>query len=278
MTRPFRGPGPFGFSPGAYGGRVPGPLNYGPGASASPTQGGTATSKRRGITVNPASEISGPNWAKMIKASADLPQFIEDQVGWDHDSLTTPKIIKVPSGTREREWLPDYHAAFEGGWEISTCHLEVTAEGDSSSQHVTVGVMPHLSAGEKLGRATPVTDKWSNYKDTVLTFGWTFPTFDALSQTGAFLKSQRGLVVIATRVVLALGGSGQTLKLSDPEMVETLIHEVSVHAGRATEGLSDLHGDKTVERRTREIHDEFAKPGPNSMTSRVYDLLEQFYK
>lgn len=279
MTRPFRVPGPLGSSPGAGGGRLPGPLHYGDGSSSSAPPTKAAPGKRRGISVNPASEITGAEWARMVKASTDLPDFIEDQLGWSNGSLTTPEKFKVPKDTREREWLPDYLAAFAGGeWELSTCHLEVSAQGDSSNQRITAVVVPHLSKDEQLGRATPLKDSWHDFKDVVITFGWTFPTFHKPSQTGALLKSLRGLVLVANRVVLTLGTAVQTLKVEEPQMVATLLHEIAVHAGRGTRHLPDLHGDETVERLTKEINEEFKKPGENSVKYRSYDLIEQFYK
>jgi hypothetical protein len=279
MTREYRIPGPLGLSPGAGGGRLPGPLNYGHGPSGGQTQVGTAAAKHSGITVNAASEIAGAEWEKLLRASTDLPEFITSQVRWVNGSLTTAEKFKVPTDTVTREWLPDFVAAFErGGWELSTCHLEVTARGDSSSQQITVIVVPHLSKDERLGRATPVKDTYTNFQEVVLTFGWTFPAYHAPSETGALLKSHRGLILVANRIVLTVGDSVQTLRIGESEMVETLTHEAAVHAGRANLGLSDLHGDETVERRTREIREEFKKPGIKSIKSTVYDLIEQFYK
>jgi hypothetical protein len=215
----------------------------------------------------------------MLRASTDLPDFITNQVRWMNGSLTAAEKFKVPTDTIAREWLPDYLAAFKGGgWELSTCHLEVTARGDSSSQQITVTVKPHLSNDERLGRATPVKDTYTKYQEVVLTFGWTFPMYHARSETGALLKSNRGLILVANRILLTLGSSPQSLRIGESEMVETLIHETAVHAGRANQGLSDLHGDETVERRTREIDDEFKKPASNATKSRVYELIEQFYK
>lgn len=279
MARLDRIPGPLGWSPGAGGGRLPGPLHYGPGTPAPAPQVGTATARRRGITVNAASEISGAEWGKLFGANADLPDFITSQVRWVNGSLTAAEKFKVPTDTIARAWLPEFVAAFaQGGWDLSTCHLELTADGDASRQQITVVVVPHLATDERLGRATPVKDTYTSYKDVVLTFGWTFPTYHAPSETGALLKSNRGLILVANRIALTLGRAPRPLTIDESEMVETLTHEAAVHAGRANLGLSDLHGDDTVESRTLDIRREFKKPGFQSTKATIYDLIEGFYQ
>ena len=142
-----------------------------------------------------------------------------------------------------------------------------------------VRFVPHLSKDERLGNFTPVRDTWINYKDVILTLGWTFPRYHAKSETGALLKSKNGLILVASRIVVTLGTRAQTLAVSEQEMVKTLTHEIAVHAGRANRGLSDVHGDETVEKRTTEVNGEFGQPaGTKPTRSQVYDLIEQFYQ
>jgi len=278
MARQLRDPAPLGLSPGAPGGRLPGPLRVEPGKSPTPPAQFGKAARQGGITVNAASKIAGPQWAAMISGNTELPEFITEQLSWANNSLTIAANFKVPKNTIERGWVPDFRAAFlKEDWEISTCHLEITARGTSSSQQITAILVPHLSEGERLGRITPLKDTWTNYDDIVLTFGWTFPKFHARSETGASLKSNRGLVLVAHRIVLTLGTNIQNFNISEGIMVHTLTHEVGVHAGRASQGLSDIHGDKTVESRTQEIDQEFGKSGIKALKSQIYDLIEKFF-
>src|SRR5262245_63446951 len=126
MARQLRDPAPLGLSPGAPGGRRPGPLRVVPDSSPAPQPQFGKAATPGGISVNAASKITGPEWAAMIGAIPDLPDFIKEQLSWANSSLTTPANFKVPKNTIERGWVPDFRAAFlKGDWEISTCHLEI---------------------------------------------------------------------------------------------------------------------------------------------------------
>lgn len=283
MVLQFRVPGPLGWASGTGGGRLPGPLYYGPG-SGSRAKATAAPSKTHGITVNPASEISGQEWEQMLKQSPDLPQFIEDQVSWAQDNLTIPAKFTVPAGTVDREWLPDYRAAFAADqWEVTTGHLDITATGDLSTQQVIQVLVPHLQSDESVDgiAKAALTRKYTDYTQLRLTFGETFEPFDHKSQkfkTGAVLKSKRGLIVVTNRVKLKLGSAIHEGKIEKPTMVESLVHEIAAHAGRFSQGQPDGHGDSRVDRNADDIHHEFDNSKTPTTTIAVHTLIEAFYQ
>src|SRR5262249_17789853 len=152
--------------------------------------------------------------------------------------------------------------------------------GNASRQQITVVLVPDLAQGEQLGGLSQrlISTTYTDYTKVALDFGSTFEKFDRKTSTGADLNSKRALVIVANRVILKLGTTVQQGTISDATMVETLIHEIAAHAGRISQGLSNTHGDPTVERRAQEVHDEFVNSKSPTASINVHQLLEDFYK
>ncbi len=100
---------------------------------------------------------------------------------------------------------------------------------------------------------------------------------EALDFATCSVKEMAGLIVVVNRIRLTLGTKILNGNLSETKMVASLIHEISVHAGRISEHLSNAHGDLTVDSLTRDIEEEFKGSNAPIATIDVRRLIGQFF-
>jgi hypothetical protein len=108
-------------------------------------------------------------------------------------------------------------------------------------------VVPDLQKGEHLGRWAKTgpgqeellgTSLFSDYPEII--YGWTSP-----DQATELSHEKRGFIVIVTEIeVTAPNGKKRVFKPSPDSMAEAILHEISVHAGRISEGKPDVHDDR----------------------------------
>lgn len=213
---------------------------------------------RMGILVHSQSQISAEEWVQKIKASNSIPDHYQAQIKWKQRTVyvTNPKRFRIPNDVIKKEWVNDWLSAFTNtDWEITTGCLDFVVEkGTSSLPDITITHNPDLSNGELVDGYTKstMTQKSHHTHSLSIERGNTLPT-------GVSLKSGRKAILIANRIALKLGNLVKTFKFTDEELVEVWFHEIAAHAGRNSQGLSDTHGDKTVDRYGRDIRDMFGK-------------------
>jgi hypothetical protein len=240
----------------------------------------TAKKKVRGITVNAKSEITGEKWLRILKRSQHLPEYIQESLSWSNEVLTLA-VLRVPEKMKRREWVPDFYRAFVADeWEISTYELRVTAKkvggsGQEMEARIDADLLEKNKNAGTIGLQTTTATDYTKFQ---LDFGNTLPKArkNARIKIGVSLTSPRGLILIATRVNLTLGGKRlPTFRLQDEELAKFLVHELACHAGLASQGLPNTHYNKTVNKHAWEIEDEFGK---SETTSKISKKIEEFYK
>jgi hypothetical protein len=192
-------------------------------------------------------------------------------------------------------------AVTSGGWEITTGTTKLTvsvtkplSRGPSSRPswsrsrdhpeyellHWRQVVTPDLEPGESLVRTlgkigpdtTTTTPVAIHSEDPEVMYGETelADTTSQITQTPA--GQSRGLVVLVTEInVVAPDGTTRTFKPTDDQIVESLLHELSAHAGQESEHRPSEHGSGDVNLIAEEIADWF--PG-SSTTGDIYDFIQ----
>lgn len=225
------------------------------------------------------SQISAQDWVKKIHDSKHIPEHYQKQIKSKGDAIfvKNPLKFKVPNDVIQKDWRTDWLSVFvKGGaankdWEMTTGCLDFTVKkGDSSGPFITVTHSPDLSKGESVGSYTKYTMTAKSRSTTSIKVerGNTLPT-------GVNLKSGRKLIVIANRIALKLGSKVKMFTFEDDELVEVWFHETACHAGRNSQGLLDVHGDKVVDRCARDIEDMFPK---TTTVPKVLTAIQNFLK
>jgi hypothetical protein len=233
-----------------------------------------ASSHQFGITVHQKSQISAQAWVKKINDSDDVPDYFKEQIKSRGNviHLTNPKKFKVPTNVIPKDWLPDWLPAFSvEEWEMTTGCLEISVKkDDSAGPLITVVHNPDLSSGETIDGFTQYTMTVSSRgsKSVAIERGNTLPT-------GVTLKTGRKLIAVANRIALSLGEKITMFKFEDFELLEVWFHEIACHAGRNTNGMPDLHGDKDVESCASDIEGMFPKA---TTVSKVFVGIQGFLK
>ncbi len=244
------------------------------GQPQTPNTAKNAPSHQLGIAVHQKSQISASAWLKKIHDSDDVPDYFKEQIKSRGNGiyLTNPKKFKVPTNVIPKDWLDDWLSAFTvEEWEMTTGCLEISVKkGDSAGPLITIVHNPDLSSEEIISGFTKYTMTVTSRgaKSIAVERGNTLPT-------GVTLKSGRKLIAVANRINLSLGDKPTMFKFEDFELLEVWFHEIACHAGRNTNGKSDIHGDKDVDSYASDIEGMFSKP---TTVSKVFAVIQDFLK
>jgi hypothetical protein len=221
------------------------------------------------ISVRKGSKLSGADFAIKLKKNKKVPGWLKNSIGSTGGSLVLTGEPKPPSD-KIWQFVDPLVKAFQArDWEITTARstIEVTKDG-KWRQLVT----PDLEKGEQLGRHMKVGRDEEEFSPDVLNsdlaeviYGWTVPkTASKLDRT------KRNLVVIVTEIaVTAPNGKTKVFTPDEDNVAEAIIHEISVHAGRITQGLPDLHdGNQVVKDVADQVGAFFREPDASGELAR----------
>ena len=270
-------------------------------AHGQPGSGNRALQRQTaGVLVHPRSRLTVAQIMKLVQANAGTPDWVKKGLGSAGGSLVKKGALKGPTGVivDVSESLRD--AVTSGGWEITTGTTTLTVSLTKPLSHGSPYrkswtrskdnpfydfldwkqvVTPDLEPSEHLVRilktgpgtttATPVA---IHSEDPEILYGDT-ELVDTTSQIARAPGSQaRGLVVLVTEIkVIAPDGTTKTFTPTDDQLVESLLHELSAHAGQETEHKPSEHGRGDVNAIAGEIAGWF----PASATTReIYDFIQ----
>lgn len=202
----------------------------------------------KGIHVHKGSKLSSAQFLNVLKSNKKVPRWLANALASSNGSLVLSGKLDAP---KDRIWL--FVDAFadaikSGGWEITTAKSTIEVKQDVDKKLTwRQTVVPDLQKGEHLGSWIKTgpdaeqllrTNLFSDLSEIV--FGWTEP-----DQATELTRDKRGFVVIVTEIeVTAPNGKKRVFKPSADNMAEAILHEISVHAGRITEGRPDVHDDR----------------------------------
>ncbi len=253
-----------------------------------------------GVLVHPKSRLTAAQLMKLVKANASVPDWVKKGLGSAGGALVKKGALQGPNDVIVDVSQSLRDAVTSGGWEITTGTTELKVSLTKPLRHGSQFrqswsrakdnpfydfldwkqvVTPDLAPDEHLVRmlrtgpgtttATPVAihteDPEVLYGDTELV--------DTTSQIAQASGGQaRGLVVLVTVIkVIAPDGTTKTFTPSDDQLVESLLHELSAHAGQETEHKPSEHGRGDVNAIAGEIAGWF----PASATTReIYDFIQ----
>ena len=257
--------------------------------------------KQTGVLVHPKSKLTAAQLVKMVTTNASAPDWVKKGLGSSGSSLIkkgplqgpTDVILDVSQSLRD--------AVTSGSWEITTGTSTLTVSltkplkhGPSTRPQWSRGrdkpiydylewrqvVTPDLEPGEHLVRSlgkvgpdtTMTTPVAIHSEDPEVMYGDT-ELADTTSQIAQAPKGQnRGLVVLVTEIdVVAPDGTSKTFTPTQDQLVESLLHELSAHAGQDTEHRPSEHGRGDVNDIAQEIADWFPA---SSTTGDIYDFIQ----
>lgn len=205
-----------------------------------------------GILVHPISGLTADEIVRMIRRNKNFPDFLKKSLRSRGGSLVlVGKRPQKPPGTFSEFLKPFLDAISSPEWEITTADSKIKVTGSvGRGLHFSQVITPHLLKTERLGathktgpgETTFTPDPLHSEKEEII-FGWTVP-----ASSTEQLKAHRGLLVIVTKIT-ATDPEGRT-KVFTPtenEVLESIMHEIAVHAGRINEGKPDEHGVREVE-------------------------------
>jgi hypothetical protein len=201
-----------------------------------------------GIHVHQGSSLSSTQFVNALTGNKKVPRWLTKSLASANGSLVLSGKIDAP---QDRIWLfvdSLADAINSGAWEITTAKstIEVTQDADKKRTWRQF-VVPDLQKGEHLGRwGKTGRDQEDLLRTTLFSdlpeiiYGWTQP-----DQATELTHDKRGFVLIVTEIeVTAPNGKKRVFKPSSDSMAEAILHEISVHAGRITEGKPDVHDDR----------------------------------
>ena len=257
--------------------------------------------QQAGVLVHPKAKFTAAQLVKMVKANPHSPDWVKNGLGGAGGSLVkkgplqgpTDVILDISQSLRD--------AVTSGGWEITTGTTTLTvsvtkplSRGPSTRRSWSRShdnplydflewrqvVTPDLEPGERLVRTlgkigpgtTTTTPVAIHSEDPEVMYGDT-ELADTTSQIAHAPAGQsRGLVVLVTDInVVAPDGTTKTFKPTDDQIVESLLHELSAHAGQESEHKPSEHGRGDVNLIADEIAGWF--PG-SSTTGDIYDFIQ----
>jgi len=237
----------------------------------------------RGITVHPASKLSAGQIATTLRNSAHVPDWLKKRISSKRDSLVLSGSVAQPADTVPQQFVESFNKAFEAGrWQLTTGRLEIKASGlmDPSTDDDVwrIVLKPDLAQGEQFGRWS---DKFGFSGVPMISKG---PPEVDYGQTPGLVSTNllgkgvtRGYVVIVSEInVTAPNGKTGTFKPSDDNIAESVIHEISAHAGQIEMGLPSEHHTGHVESLTDEVNELF-RPGNTAspLTRQIFDFVRQ---
>jgi hypothetical protein len=135
-----------------------------------------------------------------------------------------------------------------GAWEITTAKSTIEVKEDADKKRTWRQlVVPDLQKGEHLGtwgKTGPGREEllrtalFSDLPEII--YGWTQP-----DQATEGTREKRGFILIVTEIeVIAPNGKKRVFRPGPDNIAEAILHEISVHAGRISEGKPDIHDDR----------------------------------
>jgi hypothetical protein len=235
-----------------------------------------------GITVRAGSKLSAAQIAALLRRNAKLPRWVRDRVTSKGDRILLAKDAVAPAG-EHMDSIDNLNTAFHAGdWQITTGRARIEVTDDGGKRKWTQTVLPDLGRGGQIGswrRPGPGEDPEF--------FGEPIFLLDEGVQYGQTLETgtnkDRGqikLIVVVTEITVtrpgAKGPETQTFTVGEDELVESIVHEISVHAGEMAQGHQGLHGGAWVDGLADEVGALFrpaaASGGlqPSALTKRIF--------
>lgn len=221
------------------------------GVGADATAGGPRRLQRdeaKGIHIHKGSKFSSQQFVNALTGNKKVPRWLTKALGSANGSLAISGKIDAP---QDRIWEfvdPFEDAVKSGAWEITTARstIEVT-EGADKKRTWRQLVVPDLQKGEHLGtwaKTGPGQEELLRTAlfstDPEIIYGWTQP-----DQATELTRERRGFILVVTEIeVTAPNGKKRVFKPGPDSIAEAILHEISVHAGRITEGKPDIHDDR----------------------------------
>jgi hypothetical protein len=239
---------------------------------------------RPGIHVHQGSRLTAAQFISALTSDKKVPRWLTQAVASSRESLVGTGTLAAP---QDRIWLfvePFEDAIKSGGWEITTARsiIEVTEDADQRRRWHQV-VIPDLQKGERLGtwfKSGPDQEELMRTtfvsNDPEVIYGWTQP-----DQATSLTHEKHGFVLIVTEIeVTAPNGKKRKFRPRADDVAEAMLHEISVHAGRISEGKPDVHDDRDAA--VKDVVDqvgEFFRPGVRgSETLEVSPLTKEIFK
>ncbi|HEY1715577.1 MAG TPA: hypothetical protein VGG07_21920 [Solirubrobacteraceae bacterium] len=254
-----------------------------------------------GVMVHPNSKLTAAQLAKLVRSDPNTPEWVTKGLGSSGSALVKSGPLKGPTDVIVDVSQSLRDAVTSGGWEVttgsSTLNVTVTkplSRGPKyrktwsrSHDHPEYEylewrqvVTPALAPGEhlvsslgKVGPGTTLTTPVAIHsEDPEILYGDT-ELAETTSEIAQAPKGQsRGLVVVVTEIkVVAPDGTTKTFTPTRDQIVESLLHELSAHAGQVSEGKPSEHGAGDVNVIADEIGGWFPA---SSTTGDIYDFIQ----
>jgi hypothetical protein len=204
--------------------------------------------ENKGIHIHKGSRLTSTQFLSALTGNKKVPRWLTKSLASSNGSLVLSGKIDAP---QDRIWLfvdSLADAINSGAWEITTAKSTIGVKQDADKKRTwNQVVVPDLQKGEHLGRWGKTgpgqeellrTSLFSDYPEII--YGWTSP-----DQATELSHEKRGFIVVVTEIeVTAPNGKKRVFKPSPDSMAEAILHEISVHAGRISEGKPDVHDDR----------------------------------
>jgi hypothetical protein len=220
----------------------------------------------------------------MVGRSKKFPKFLKRDLRRRGVFLTMPEKFTQPRDAIA-SFLPPLHSAFlDDTWQISTAGSTIDVATKGGLPVFEQRVIPDLHKDERLGHLAKIDANTTTFtvdpplrsdvKEVI--FGWTVPPGSTQG-----LKSKRALVVVVNRITVTnQQGQVRVFVPHEDTILESMLHELAVHAGRIVTGLDDSHGNPTVDELGREIGGYFhnSMPSgdlcPSTTTTEIWKYLK----
>lgn len=241
--------------------------------------------RRGGLVFHPKSTLSAAKIVGMLKRNKNVPDFLKKSIAARNGAIVlVGKLPTKPDGTFS-EFLEPYLAALTSSeWQFTTATSTIEVTGEPGSPQYLQIVRPDLASGQRLGKdiksgpgettffATPL---YSSKSEVI--YGWTVESGD----TGK-IGAGRGLVVLVTKItVTGQNGRKKVFTPTEDVVLESVLHEISAHAGRMSEGKPDTHGDRGVDDIAKEIGEFFRWNAdargvvPSSTSKEIFEFIDR---
>jgi hypothetical protein len=221
----------------------------------------------------------------MIKKNKKFPKFLAESLDGKGKSLIIPpgKSPQQPKDMIPRSLLKPFVDALQSkDWQITTAESTIKVEGAADKGKTFKQVItPHLSKGQALGSSRKTGPDMTEFmveplvsvKEEVI-FGWTVSR-DSTEK----LETNRGLIVLVTKItVINPKGQKKVFTPTEDDVLQSVMHEISAHAGRITEGSPSGHGDPEVDDIAQEVAEFFqdatGTTGFKSTATEIFNFID----
>lgn len=221
--------------------QAPSPTAQGAGQTAAPP----ASS---GLQVHPNSKLSAGAFVAKLKANHQVPDWLK------HALLVSGGRIQLsgplnPSAGRIWMFVDDFQAAFAAGdWIMTTGRgtVTVTEDGDGNETW-TQRVDPDLGKDERVGDWVRMGPGDPTFSPTpIFLTGKGLQTGQTIQTPTSASRSSENLIIVVNRFdVTNAKGKTRRFNASDDLVAESVLHEISAHAGEIARGKPGNHGTET---------------------------------